>query len=447
MLLAAEGDGRERARRVDASGPGFGYRAGMVIRANPDVHESPGRDEAGSAGATRAKPRTDLTGPFAARAAAVQPFQAMEFGKRADELEARGVDVVRMSLGEPDFGAAPLVLEAMQRALREPRRNRYTAALGVPALREAIAADYAARFGVDIDPGRIVVTAGASAALLLAAAALVQRGDEVLVADPSYPCNRHFVSAFDADVRLVPTTPATRFQLTDALVREHWSERARGVMVATPSNPTGTSIPHDELVALCASARERGGFRLVDEIYQNLVYTDAPRTVLGDDDGAIVVNSFSKYFAMTGWRLGWAVLPEPMVAVVEKLAQNFYICPSAPAQHAAVACFESESLALYEERRAEFRRRRARVLAGLRAAGLPVPVEPDGAFYVYIDVSGHAPDAMTFAARALDEAHVALTPGADFGTRDASRYVRLSYANSMDEIDEAMVRLKAHLSG
>ena len=249
------------------------------------------------------------------------------------------------------------------------------------------------------------------------------------------------MTGFGGAVRLVPTTMATRFQLNTELVCEHWSRSTAGVMVATPSNPTGTTIDHAELGRLCAAARELGGFRLVDEIYQHLVYESDARTILDTDDEAIVVNSFSKYFAMTGWRLGWLVVPRRMVPVIEKLAQNFYICPSAPAQHAALACFDPASLAHFENRRRQFAERRQRVLAGLDRIGLTVPVEPDGAFYVYIDVSPLGLDSMDFASRLLDEAHVAVTPGHDFGQQDAQRFVRLSYANSTGEIDEALARI------
>jgi aspartate/methionine/tyrosine aminotransferase len=382
------------------------------------------------------------------RAQAIAPFLAMEFGKRAAELEAAGHRVIRLNLGEPDFGAPPAVRAELQR-IAPHTAMPYTGALGLPALREAIAGFYQCAHGVRIAPERIVVTAGASAALLLLTAALVDPGDEVLVGDPSYPCNRQFLSGFGADVRLVPTDAASRFQLDLAAVQRHWSARTQGLMIATPSNPTGTSVPPQALAAICHWARDHGAWRIVDEIYLNLSDaqpdgTAAP-TILALDDGACVINSFSKYFGMTGWRLGWAVVPQAMVPAMERLAQNYFICASTPAQIAALQCFTPESIAVCEARKREFAERRALVLQGLAGMGLSVPVPPDGAFYVYIDVSSTGLDAMQFCERALQEAHVALTPGHDFGHCSAASHIRLSYAASKEDLLEGMERLRAWL--
>ena len=389
------------------------------------------------------------------RAQAIRPFLAMEFGKRAAELEAAGHRVIRLNLGEPDFGAPPAVRAELQRVAGEAALP-YTGALGLPALREAIAGFYSQAHGVALNPERVVVTAGASAALLLVTAALVDPDDEVLVGDPSYPCNRQFLSAFGADVRLVPTDASSRFQLDLAAVQRHWSARTKGLMVATPSNPTGTSVPPAELAAICEWARAHGAWRIVDEIYLNLADAPvpgmreasgqltavaAPQTVLAADPGACVINSFSKYFGMTGWRLGWAVVPQELVPAMERLAQNYYICAPTPAQLAALACFTPESIAVCEARKREFSQRRALVLKGLQDIGLPVPVVPDGAFYVYIDVSQTGLDAMGFCERALLEAHVALTPGNDFGVSEAGRFVRLSCAASREDLLEGLTRL------
>lgn len=378
------------------------------------------------------------------RAQAVAPFYAMEFGKHAAALEAQGHHVVKLSLGEPDFGAPPAVLEAI-REVMDGRPMTYTAALGLPALREAIAGFYLDQHGVEVDPSRVVVTAGASAALVLATAALVDPGDEVLIADPSYPCNRQIVESFGAQVTLVPAPAETRFQLDAAAVRSYWTDRTRGIMVATPSNPTGTSVPADELAGICDLARERGAWRIVDEIYLDLSDHDdqgrPPRSALSFDPDAVVINSFSKYFGMTGWRLGWCVVPEPLAPALERLAQNYFLCASAPAQHAALACFTPESLAVCEARRVEFAQRRALVLDGLARIGLPVPVPPDGAFYVYFDVSRTGLTSWQFCERALQEAHVALTPGRDFGVHTAETHVRLSYAASADDLREGIDRL------
>lgn len=378
------------------------------------------------------------------RAQAITPFLAMEFGKRAAALEAQGHRVIRLNLGEPDFGAPPAVRAELQRVAGEAALP-YTGALGLPALREAIAGFYEQAHGLQLSPERVVVTAGASAALLLVTAALVDPGDEVLVGDPSYPCNRQFLSGFGADVRLVPTDASSRFQLDLAAVQRHWSARTQGLMIATPSNPTGTSVPPAELAAICEWARAHGAWRIVDEIYVNLSDaqadgTPAP-TVLAADPGACVINSFSKYFGMTGWRLGWAVVPDELVPAMERLAQNYYICAPTPAQLAALACFTPESIAVCEARKQEFAERRALVLQGLRDIGLKVPVLPDGAFYVYIDVTDIGLDAMAFCERALQEAHVALTPGHDFGVSGAGRFVRLSYAASREDLSEGLDRL------
>jgi aspartate/methionine/tyrosine aminotransferase len=378
---------------------------------------------------------------LADRVHAVTPFLAMEFSKHAAVLEAEGHRIIKLNVGQPDFGAPPSVVRAMRAALDESRTS-YTPALGIWELRRAIANHYATRHGVEIDPGRVLVTAGASAALLLLTAALVNPGDEVLVADPSYPCNRHFLSSFGAEVKLVPTTPATRYQLDTALLRQQWGPRTRGVMVATPSNPTGTSVPAAELAAMCRYVDERDGWCIVDEIYLSL-QDGMPHTALASDGDTLVINSFSKYFGMTGWRLGWCVVPSGMVPVLERLAQNYYICPSAPAQYAAVASFDDESIAICEERRAQLARRRGLVLQGLKTIGLDVPVPPDGAFYVYIDISSTGLDAMTFCERVLQEAHVALTPGYDFGHARAGQHVRLSYAAAEADLAEALQRLGA----
>lgn len=373
----------------------------------------------------------------------------MEIGKQAATLEAQGHRVIKLNIGEPDFGAPPAVIRSM-RDMMDGRPMPYTAALGLPELRQAIAGFYRQMHGIDLPASRIVVTAGASAALLLVTAALVDPGDEVIVGDPSYPCNRQFLGSFGARVKLVPTTAATRYQLDAAAVRANWSDTTRGLMLATPSNPTGTAVPPDELAAICDWARRHDAWRIIDEIYLNLQDADAQgrpaQTVLASDPDAFVINSFSKYFGMTGWRLGWCVVPEDMVPVVERLAQNYYICPPTPAQFAALACFTPESIAVCEARRAEFAQRRAQVIGGLVSIGLPVDVPPDGAFYAWFDVRHTGLDAWTFCQRALQEVHVALTPGRDFSELDPQRHVRLSCAASTDDLQEGLARLGRFIS-
>lgn len=378
---------------------------------------------------------------LASRLANIAPFHVMELAKMATELERQGRHIIHMGIGEPDFTAAPPVVEAAARAMSDGRLQ-YTSAVGIPALREAISAHYRRVYGLDIAPSRIVVTAGASAALLLACAALVEKGAEVLMPDPSYPCNRHFVAAFEGRAELIPSGPEQRFQLSDAQVREHWGSDTRGVLLASPSNPTGTSIPHEELRRIVSTVRERRGFAIVDEIYQGLSYEGDAFSALSLGEDVIVINSFSKYFNMTGWRLGWLVVPGQLVPQIEKLAQNLFICASSVAQHAGVACFTPEAIAIYEERKAEFKRRRDYIVPALQELGFKVPVMPDGAFYVYADCSALADDADGLTREMLNEAGVVLVPGLDFGSHAARQYIRVSYATSMANLQEAVARLR-----
>ena len=378
------------------------------------------------------------------RAREAQPFRAMVFGERADEMIARSISVIKLSLGEPDFGAPPAVRDAM-REQYDGRALPYTAALGLPELRRAIADFYHERHHVDIDPRRIVITAGGSAALLLATALTVDPGDEVIVADPSYPCNRELIRSFEGVVVDVPTSAATRFHLNAELVDRAWSERTKAVMVTSPSNPTGTTIDFDVLKGVCDLARFRGAWRIIDETYLDLADREPDgsevRSALLADPDAIICNSFSKFFGMTGWRLGWAVVPEYTIEAVDDLVTNYYLCAHTPTQHAALACFTPESLAVCEERRQELLARRRIVVSGLERIGLPLEVVPNGAFYAYFSVAGTGLDAWTFCERALEEAHVALTPGRDFGPATADTHVRLSYAASREALTEGLSRL------
>ncbi len=380
--------------------------------------------------------------PFlASRLSHIAPFHVMELAKMAAELERQGRSIIHMGIGEPDFTAAPPVLDAAARAMSDGKLQ-YTSATGIPALREAISAHYQRVYGLQIAPSRIIVTAGASGALLLACAALVEKGAEVLMPDPSYPCNRHFVAAFEGEAKMIPCGPEQRFQLSEAVVREQWTARTRGVLLASPSNPTGTSIPRNELAKIVSVVREKGGFTIVDEIYQGLTYDDVPFSALSLGEDVVVINSFSKYFNMTGWRLGWLVVPECMVPHIEKLAQNLFICASSVAQHAGVACFTPESIAIYEQRKAEFRRRRDYIVPALQELGFKVPVMPDGAFYVYADCSALTDDADKLTIDMLNQAGVVLVPGLDFGPYTARQYIRLSYATSLENLREAVRRLE-----
>jgi aspartate/methionine/tyrosine aminotransferase len=385
------------------------------------------------------------------RAQRIDPFYVMEMAKAAQAIaaSARHTDrpMVFLNIGEPDFTAPPLVQAAADKAIRDGR-TQYTNALGLDSLRERISAWYASRFGVAVPARRIVVTAGASAALQLACLALVEAGDEVLMPDPSYPCNRHFVSAADGRAVLLPAGPEQRFQLTADQVQAHWQPQTRGVLLASPSNPTGTSVAAAELARIHNIVNNQGGISLVDEIYLGLSFEAAfGQTALAIDDQIISINSFSKYFNMTGWRLGWMVVPDVLVPVMERLAQNLFICPSSIAQHAALACFEPDSLAIYEERREAFKQRRDQFIPQLNAMGLTVPVMPDGAFYAWADCRqacaklGLA-DSWAFAEHVMREAHVAITPGKDFGVHAPADFVRFSTASSLNDLDTAAQRLR-----
>ena len=392
---------------------------------------------------------------ISSRAQNIEPFYVMEVAKAASALAAQvahsDAPMVFLNIGEPDFTAPPLVQAAAEQAIRDGV-TQYTAATGLPALRERISAWYAGRFGVQVAPERIVVTAGASAALHLACLALIEPGDEVLMPDPSYPCNRHFVSAAEGKAVLLETSADERYQLSAAKVEAAWGPCTRGVLLASPSNPTGTSIHPDELRRIHAVVQAKGGITMIDEIYLALSHDDQfGHTALALDDQVISINSFSKYFNMTGWRLGWMVVPQDLVPVIERLAQNLFICPSTIAQHAALACFEPESIALYEARRAEFKARRDYFIPALRDLGFSIPVEPDGAFYVWADCSELCArlglqSSWEFAFEIMNRAHVAITPGRDFGTAQTAQFVRFSTASSMQQLETAIQRLRAMLT-
>jgi len=385
------------------------------------------------------------------RAQRIEPFYVMEMAKAAQRIahEVRHSDqpMVFLNIGEPDFTAPPLVQAAAERAIRDGR-TQYTHALGLEPLRERISAWYGSRFGVDVPARRIIVTAGASGALLLACTALIEEGDEVLMPDPCYPCNQQFVNAALGRAVLLPTDAAQRFQLSAEQVRTHWNPQTRGVLLASPSNPTGTSIAAAQLRAIHSQVQQHGGITMVDEIYLGLSYEETfAHTALAIDEQIISINSFSKYFNMTGWRLGWLVVPDELVPVIERLAQNFFICPSTVAQYAALACFEEDSLAVYEERRAAFKARRDSFIPMLNAMGLTVPVMPDGAFYAWADCRYACQKlglqgSWALAQHLMQQVHVAVTPGRDFGVHAPENYVRFSTASSMTDLHTAAKRLQ-----
>ncbi|BDG09837.1 pyridoxal phosphate-dependent aminotransferase [Anaeromyxobacter paludicola] len=382
---------------------------------------------------------------LAARMRAIEPFHAMDVLARAHALEAAGRSIVHMEVGEPDFETPRPVLE---RAARVTAKGSvpYTQALGLPALREAIARFYAERYHVEVAPERIVVTAGASGALLLAMGVLVNPGEEVLMADPCYPCNRQFIRVMGGEPRCLPVGPETRWQPTAELLGRHWGERTAAALVASPANPTGTMIDHAELGRIAALVEARGGVLVVDEIYHGLTYGLDARTALALSDRVFVVNSFSKYFDMTGWRLGWLVAPPEYVRELEKLQQNLFICPSTVAQQAALAAFEPATIDLLEGRRREFQARRDFLLPALRELGFGLPVVPEGAFYLYADCARFSSDSFAFALEILERAGVALTPGRDFGQHLPERHLRIAYTTSRPNLELAVERLRSFLA-
>lgn len=377
---------------------------------------------------------------LAARTNEFLTFQVVELFKQAQALQAAGKDIISLGIGEPDFTAPPQVVEALQRAA-QAGQSGYSAPAGLMPLREAIAQFYHDQFGATINPRRVIVTAGASGALTLACTALVNPGGEVLMPDPSYPANSNFVLAAGGRPRLIPSSADKRFQLSAQDVAHHWTDATQSVLVASPSNPTGTSIDHGELARLLGEVRARHGFAIVDEIYLGLSYEGQPRSALTLDDDIIVINSFSKYFHMTGWRLGWMIVPEDMVAPVEKIAGSLAICAPTLAQHAALACFTPDALRTFEHRREAFKQRRDYLLPEFERLGLKVPVKPDGAFYIYADISDLGTDSASFSQRLLLEAGIAAVPGLDFGPAHGHHTMRFSYATGLDRLEEAVARM------
>jgi aspartate/methionine/tyrosine aminotransferase len=379
----------------------------------------------------------------AARVDAIAPFHVMAILAQAKALEAAGRDIIHLEIGEPDFATPAPIVEAGIAALRAGRTH-YTGALGLPALREAIAGFYAARWQATVEPARIVVTPGASGALLLALGLLAGPGDEVLMADPGYPCNRHFAAFCNARAVTVPVDAGSGFQLTLESVERHASPATRAVLIASPSNPTGTTVSPDELARIHDWCRTHGVALIVDEIYLGLTYDGSEYTAACWDD-VFVVNSFSKYFLMTGWRLGWLAAPAWAMAALERLAQNLFLAAPTPAQHAALAAFLPDTLSELEARKTELRTRRDFLLPALRERGFVVPVTPQGAFYLYADCSRFASDSQTFASQLLDQAGVAATPGIDFGSHHASHHLRFAYTQPLPRLIEAMARLDRFL--
>ena len=380
----------------------------------------------------------------ASRLADIAPFHVMELMAHARALAATGRDIIHMEVGEPDFPTPEPILAAAQ-AHVATGRVFYTPALGLPELRSAIAAFYATRYGITIPSSRIVVTAGASGALLLAMACLAEPGSEWLLTDPGYPCNRNFVRSFEGVPIGMLVHPENNFQPTLADFEAHWNERTAGALLASPANPTGTLLDDDVLAAIAGFVRQQGGQLLVDEIYHGLSYERDASTALQFGDDIFVVQSFSKYFNMTGWRLGWLVIPERFSRDIEKLAQNLFISPSAPAQHAALAAFAPTTISILEARRQEFRRRRDFLGPALTALGFRLPARAEGAFYLYANCSELTDDSERFAHDLLDATGVAATPGLDFGSNAPEKHLRFAYTTGVERLAEAAERIRRYL--
>jgi aspartate/methionine/tyrosine aminotransferase len=376
----------------------------------------------------------------ARRLQSIAPFHVMALLARARQLEAEGRSIVHMEIGEPDFVTPEPIVQAGIAALRDGRTH-YTPACGLAALREAIAGHYQDAFGVSVSPDRILVTPGASGALQLITAALVDPGSQVLMTDPGYPCNRNFVYLYGGEPALVPVTAEQAYQLDAAALSACWSDTTVAALIASPSNPTGTVLPRAGMAEVLEAVRARSGYLIVDEIYQNLYYGDKPYTALEFGDDMFVINSFSKYFGMTGWRLGWLVAPESFVKPLGILAQNLFLAAPTIAQYAALTAFRPDTLAILEQRREAFRARRDYLMPALQSLGFGIYQKPEGAFYLYADCSRFSDDSFGFVNELLENAAVAIAPGIDFGTNLAAQHVRFAYTTSMDQLQLGVERI------
>lgn len=370
----------------------------------------------------------------------------MEIFKRSLALQQAGRDIISLGIGEPDFTAAQPVVDAMKKAA-DRSLSQYGPAAGLAELRRAVARFYGEQFGAPVDPHRVIITNGASGALLLGCLALINPGQNVLMPDPSYPANSNFIMAAGGSTRLIKTEAMNHYQPTAQQVADHWHEQTAGVLLASPSNPTGTSVDPSQLAKIIQVVQDKGGFLMMDEIYLGLSYGETRRSALAQSDDLIILNSFSKYFHMTGWRLGWMIVPDALVAPIEKLASSLMICPPTLAQHGALACFESQTLAILEHRREAFRARRDYLVQALESMGLSVPARPDGAFYVYADISRFSNNSERLASDLLERAGVAVVPGIDFGPGHATSKIRLAYTVGLDRLEEAVSRMDKFLNG
>ncbi len=378
------------------------------------------------------------------RIAGMTSFKVVDFLEAAVKLQAQGRDIIRMEAGEPSFATAQPIVEAANHALAQGRTH-YTPALGIAELREAISVFCEHRYGVDIDPRRVVVTTGSSAALGMICDLLINPGEGFLLPDPGYPCNANFVRRAGGEPQLVRVEARNAYQLTADAVDAHWRDNTIGVMVASPSNPTGEIITAHNQRSLYDTVAQRNGVLVMDELYHGLVYDQPVASLLEITDQAYVINSFSKYFGMTGWRLGWMVVPEGALEAINIMAQNFFISPPSIAQYAALAAFTPATLDIMEERREELGRRRDFLVPALRELGFSIPHTPAGAFYIYAGIENLATDSEAFCWDMLERVGVAFTPGTDFGHYLAHQHVRFSYTEPLPRLEQAVHRLGAAL--
>ncbi len=381
---------------------------------------------------------------FSARSKKITPFAVMQLAHRASELEAIGQSVVHFEVGEPDFATAEPVMAAAKQAI-DAGRTKYTNAQGIPELRERIAGYYAEQ-GVEVASNRILVTSGASGGLTLLSALLLNPDDELLITDPGYPCNDVFARLVGAQPKTIRVSAENRFQPTLDDFKGAWREQTKAALLASPGNPTGTMLAAHDLSAMVAHANQNSGFIILDEIYQGLSHQEvAYSTGLAIEDDLYILNSFSKYFGMTGWRLGWVVVPDQAIKPITKLAQNLFISPNAPAQYAALAAFDNAAMSIHEQRRRAFKRRATLLGDGLSTLGFQIPVLPDGAFYHYVDISHTGMASSDFCWKLIEEFQVATTPGTDFGVHRADQYVRFAYTTSEEAIITGLERISQAL--
>ncbi len=374
----------------------------------------------------------------------VNPFRVMTVMARAQQLESQGRRIVHMEVGEPDFSSAQPIIDAGKRAL-DDGLTKYTAAVGLTELRECLSAHYRENYNVEVGADRILITPGASSGLNLLANLLVRAGDDVLLSDPAYPCVRNFIHMMSAQPQLIPVGIEQNFQPTLEQLDEYCTDKTSGLWLASPSNPTGTILERSKLKAACDWAESRQKHLLVDEIYHGLHYVDDLPSVLELDQSVFVVNSFSKYFGMTGWRLGWIVVPQEQVEMATILAQNMYISASSISQYAALAAFTPEATQIFEERREAFRLRRDFLAGALKRMGFLLSDNIQGAFYVYANISKFSDDCEKFCHDMLEDHGVALTPGTDFGEFESRSHVRIAFTTDMDSLELGVQRLQSAL--